>query len=86
MTTIYAISSNNEFLINADIEGNLDFRVGNSNTGITITSNNEASFGNISIQLPTNTVNSLEVGMLRFNSSNNKFEGYNGNTWIEFIY
>jgi hypothetical protein len=86
MTTIHSLSSNNEFFVDADATGNLDFRVSNSKLGIALTSNNEASFGSISVRLPTANINSPEIGMLRFNSSNNKFEGYNGNTWVQFIY
>jgi hypothetical protein len=86
MTTIHSLSSNNEFLVHADDTGNLDFRVSNSKLGIALTSNNEAAFGSVSVKLPTANVSFPEVGMLRFNSSNNKFEGYNGNTWAQFIY
>lgn len=86
MTTIYTSAANGEFLVTPDTTGDLDFRLSNSNVGITITSNAEITFSNVAIQLPTANVSSPEVGMLRYNTSNNKFEGFNGTSWIEFTY
>jgi hypothetical protein len=86
MTTIYSTTANGQFFVAADTTGDLDLRISNSNVGILMTSNGDVSFSNASITIPTANTNSPEVGMLRFNSSNNKFEGYNGSTWAEFIY
>jgi hypothetical protein len=84
MTIIKSLNTGNTFTVAGDTTGNLEFQVGNSVVGMVLSQNNEISFGDSALQIATGNVSVEEIGVVRYNTANSKYEVYNGTTWISF--
>ena len=84
MTIIKSLDAGNTFSVLGDTTGNLEFQVENGAVGMTITQANEVTLGSVALKVATGNVSVTEVGVVRYNTTNSKYEVYNGTTWASF--